>query len=970
MTEVVKMPPRKRSSASLVAGKSHARRKSEALKLIGSAGADFFQQHLESEESPPSPPSPLLSEKHSWSESSLNLRLGMDSRRPRSLSRHTSSSKEAGFIRDTIKNKLHDRISRIRRAHSINSVDNSALERSRISAVFAHRILEELNENQGQATILWVVALEKTTPKTRGACSLASIIDVLTELAISKTYGGDIEGTRQLLSWFNYLYSHRCYVDVMGLHPECKSSITRCMLVLEKWASKQNGDSTHGVLNDCVVLHHTLSAVEQSSPTPSSNSTTSFNSINASLSKLRRERRSCSVMSDGGPEGMELLSQQVQRQQGTDPEPVGQHNSLSSSKLSKSFVFTVEDIQLTTKRKNVVDATGRDALLRSSSSAWALPAPLRMSLWKNHHDAMELAQQFTLVHHTMVLSIPPWEFSSYCGGKNSLHHQRHIKMCIKEFNRTCMAFKMSVLLETTIQNRGRALKGLLELAKCAMSIKNYHLVKEIHASLKSPAIYRLKQSWSRLDTPRMDIWNEMDALCSCSSNRNFQKVQEKASILGQTSCSNQSGNKQYPSVPFLSPLLGAIERTKSHSKMQNIPQNNNQQDQQQEEGSKNNIDAPPAKAPEQNSKTMDAHLSTMIQKTYEILSPFVFLSSTPPSYEFQVHHGIQSVLESYLGSGVGMYLDDPHGILLRLFRLHSRQCEETARPRSRSVGVERKNSYGSNSSCDTTTKVSFTLSTATIVEILNKLGEQSKFTPTQAGIQVIKLYVENIMALNAQGKDLASLAEINLQVSNYHTQINELMMCGESLATSDIIQTMFETCTSITQHLVETNECLFDSFLPTRLRKNKPKGRPISYSGTRSMSMSSDGSADMFAASPRSSPRNSSCDWGRLLNEEIDVATHIHAVILQQLSPFLKLRFTQCLVSECNIACAMASCSNGTRNEDMMQSTLGWSPLEFVVPTQHQELDTTRHLRRTLLRTLKGSRTLLRIYEQNLGIGT
>ena len=691
-------------------------------------------------------------------------------------------------------------------------------------------------------------------------------------------------------------------------------------------------------------------------------------------------------MSDGGPEGMELLSQQVQQQviasapssvAGTDPEHIGQHNRLSSSKLSnnnKSFVFTVQDIQLTTagahRGGGPQDATGRDALLRSSSSSWAPPAPLRMSLWKNHHDAMELAQQFTLVQHTMLLSIPPWEFSSYCGGKNSLLHQPHIKMCIKEFNRTCMAFKMSVLLETTIQNRGRALKGLLELAKCAMTIQNYHLVKEIHASLKSPAIYRLKQSWSRLDTPRMDTWNQMDALCT--SNRNFQKVQEKASILGQTSSNNnKSGNKQYPSVPFLSPLLGAIERTKSHSKMQNIPQNN-QQEQQKEEGSKNNKDDPPAKAPEQNNKTMDAHLSTMIQKTYDILSPFVFLSSAPAPYKFQVHHGIQSVLESYLGSGVGMYFDDPHGILLRLFRLHSRQCEETTRPRSRSVGVERQNSYGSNSSSDTTTKVSPTLSTAATIEILNKLGEQAQMSSTEAGLLVLEIYVESIMSLNGQSKDLASLTEINLQVSKYHTQINELMTCSESLATSAMIQTMFETCSSITSHLLEANDCLFEVILPTRLRKNKTKGRPISYSGTRSMSMSSDGSADMFAASPRSSPRNSSCDRWRLPNEEIDVATHIHAVILQQLSAFLKLRFTQCLVSECNIARAMANCSTSTRNKDTMQNTLGWSPLEFVVPTtQQEELDTisyTRHLRRTLLRIVPKS--LIKIYEQNLGIGT
>jgi hypothetical protein len=93
--------------------------------------------------------------------SSLKPRFGMAARRPRSLSRNFSVNdvQQLASSRKASKSKLHERISRIRRATT--SVNDDAIERTRKSAMFAHQILEELKENDsgGHAAIIYAISL-------------------------------------------------------------------------------------------------------------------------------------------------------------------------------------------------------------------------------------------------------------------------------------------------------------------------------------------------------------------------------------------------------------------------------------------------------------------------------------------------------------------------------------------------------------------------------------------------------------------------------------------------------------------------------------------------------------------------------------------------------------------------------------------------------------------------------------------
>ena len=477
-----------------------------------------------------------------------------------------------------------------------------------------------------------------------------------------------------------------------------------------------------------------------------------------------------------------------------------------------------------------------------------------------------------------------------------------------------------------------------------MALKNYHLLKAIFASLKSPALYRLKSSWARLDPPRLEIWNQVDELCSNTSL--FKTTQERASRLGKEHPST------YPSVPFLSPILGAIERTKAHSKMQ---QQKEQNENENENENNENV-------------TMSLHLSTMIDKTSAFLSPYIFLEANPPAYRFPIHTGIQQTFESYLGTGCGYVFDDPHSILSRLLRFHSRQLEpvsltSTAEPRP-------------------------SLSTAVTIEVLKRLGDQNQMTPVQTGCSAIQCYVETIMSrimLGGNGGEYGlsngmggagtsgneTYETLTTALNHFHNQINELMLCGERTGdlTSSLIKILFQTCGHVVEHLMHFNDVLFLIFLPKRLRKRKKSTTGATAtsgtSGTSGGDSTDDGTADMFKSSPKGLGGNSSS------RSAIDVATLLHETILKIISPLISSRLFECLICECRSTCAAAAALGSSRTphkDSSMVLKLGWSPLEFSTCSDAEvnlDLNLDLFLRRKLIRR-SIPKHLLHFYEDNL----
>ena len=637
---------------------------------------------------------------------------------------------------------------------------------------------------------------------------------------------------------------------------------------------------------------------------------------------------------------MELLSKSVLDESNAMREAVEERSSIRVSPGgATSFVYNAHSPNSSFKNSSEQTSSASSSSSSSSTTPPHQQWIFRMSLWKNHDDAMLLASQFTLVHHALLLQTPPWEFSAQCGkSKFSKKNRKHIKLSAREFNRTVNMFKLSILMETTAQQRGRALKGLLELAKCALKLHNYHLLKEIHTSLKGPEITRLTQTWSRLDSTRLDTWNELDSLCDPGNAKQFRLQQELKSERSRTT--------RVPCVPFLPPLLGALERLKVHASMQHEGDDEEQQ-----------------------------RLMAVITKTNDVLHKYIFCWSDPPTYEISPHVGIQTVFETFLGMSTrdGFMCDDHHSMLTRLMCLHSRQLEDHANPSG--GGRSRSRSTGSLSSSDDRSGSSSrpSLAMSTVIELLKNIGDVREMSAVESGCIAIACYVETVLAklIGGSGTDSTgthfpsssmaggSVVELQKQMETYQHRIEQVMTCTSSFCSgtsklSELIRIVYSTTETMVQFFLARDNSIFECLLPSRLRENSSNSSSSSSSKRRTSSISRFSSSTLRGSSmSRTSPRSieksplhhvintdathpiadEDQDGSEILKESsnggndfVDVHLVLHTVVSHVVAAYVNIRMQECLRAEMIFERA-SSVLNNSNNGDAMAATLGWSPV-------------------------------------------
>jgi son of sevenless-like protein len=131
----------------------------------------------------------------------------------------------------------------------------------------------------------------------------------------------------------------------------------------------------------------------------------------------------------------------------------------------------------------------------------------------------QIAEQVTLLESKMFASIKETELLNKSWSKDNREQQApHIYQMINWFNLFSNFVATRILLEPDVENRQIILEIMISLAYELMSLNNLNGVLEVCSALQSSAIFRLKQTWSRIDPAVMKKFEQMIQLISNDNN--------------------------------------------------------------------------------------------------------------------------------------------------------------------------------------------------------------------------------------------------------------------------------------------------------------------------------------------------------------------------------------------------------------------------------------------------------------------
>ncbi|KAI8906328.1 ras guanine nucleotide exchange factor domain-containing protein, partial [Gorgonomyces haynaldii] len=146
-------------------------------------------------------------------------------------------------------------------------------------------------------------------------------------------------------------------------------------------------------------------------------------------------------------------------------------------------------------------------------------------------SAISLAAQITAVESNLWTQITPQDFLTHQPPKSVSHT---IQQSTHFFNYLTRMIETSILGPTQPETRAMVIHKWLKVARNLKTLRNYQSLKAVLASLSTPPIARLTQTWACVSKNDMALYMDMKELVGESDN--YKIYRHLMSVLASTPC--------------------------------------------------------------------------------------------------------------------------------------------------------------------------------------------------------------------------------------------------------------------------------------------------------------------------------------------------------------------------------------------------------------------------------------------------
>ena len=170
---------------------------------------------------------------------------------------------------------------------------------------------------------------------------------------------------------------------------------------------------------------------------------------------------------------------------------------------------------------------------------------LRITVWDL--DSTTIARQLTLIDRDLFLRIPCLEIEILIFQRSS-RNAPNLGAWIAFSHRISCLTASEILTTKQLDMRTRIIARFINAADKCYAVGNFHSCRSIIAGLQSPAIYRLKSTWSHLRVHHSTRYATMENLCKIykdTTSRSYRRAWNRC-------------EKRPPALPYVGHLLSKI----------------------------------------------------------------------------------------------------------------------------------------------------------------------------------------------------------------------------------------------------------------------------------------------------------------------------------------------------------------------------------------------------------------------------
>ncbi|CAH1794604.1 unnamed protein product [Owenia fusiformis] len=153
-------------------------------------------------------------------------------------------------------------------------------------------------------------------------------------------------------------------------------------------------------------------------------------------------------------------------------------------------------------------------------------------------NTMEVAAQLTLEDFKIFRDVEPTEYVDDIFGLESRYGTLHLKKLIELINKEMFWVVTEVCAESNLVKRSKLIKHFIKIARHCKECKNFNSMFAIVSGLGHGSVSRLKNTWERVPSKYMKLYEDMEDLMDPS--RNMSKYRNLIN----------SERVQYPMIPF------------------------------------------------------------------------------------------------------------------------------------------------------------------------------------------------------------------------------------------------------------------------------------------------------------------------------------------------------------------------------------------------------------------------------------
>jgi len=177
--------------------------------------------------------------------------------------------------------------------------------------------------------------------------------------------------------------------------------------------------------------------------------------------------------------------------------------------------------------------------LKKMSSTEAMKKSLVLSL-----SSLQIAQQLTLLEHSIFSEIKPSEFFHQGWAKADADRRSpNIRAAISRFNTTTKWIVASVLKEERLKSRVKVVRKFINVAKHLRALNNFHTLMAFLAGINDSPVYRLKYTRAELPPKPTRMLEELQNLMNADTN--YEQYRQNLSNISESE----------PCIPYLGMLL-------------------------------------------------------------------------------------------------------------------------------------------------------------------------------------------------------------------------------------------------------------------------------------------------------------------------------------------------------------------------------------------------------------------------------